>query len=256
MNFNFFYPNVSLVDFFIEEKIGFIKHRFFANGIDVKNGQFKRVFMVPSNDMIYDIIFDEDGEEKKIPTWQYYPEEKELDFFDDYFFPLLRIVKNKYVDNFNAKLNQDIHAPDSKMYFIESEINLINSYSNALNNISLYANYNTAKDRTKIVLEEIINILKSKMPNSFSDFNADKIMFNLNKKEVCQLFQKLSDLGFVNKDQAQEKELGALLEKHFLYYNEKSKKYMSMDKAYNYFSTLRTDAAYATPSKKLKKITF
>ncbi len=70
---NFGFPIVVLKDFFCNERLNFIINFFFSKGAEIYGKKLKRIYMVTSANMVYDTIIDEDGTQKEIPTWQYYP---------------------------------------------------------------------------------------------------------------------------------------------------------------------------------------
>ncbi len=181
-------------------------------------------------------------------------EERSLDFFKDYLIPLLKIKKENFIKEVDDKLENEMNSPESKLHYLENKITELLVYENEKNSIEFYNIYQSFNSIIYTVLEDLKSDLKSRIPNCTFDFNKDKIKFDLNKKEVCLLFSKLSDLGFLNNNQSSEKDLGALIEKHFMYLNERSKTYVNIDNADGYIKKLRTESRYATPSGKLKKL--
>lgn len=250
MNLNFELPDTDFSDFFSIEKLSSITNYFFNNGAPVKGNRLKRIYIVPGRTTIYDV----DEHKKQIPTFQYYPDDKELDFIDNYLMLILHNSKKHFINDIDKKLDNEMTSPQSKKHYLTINIDKLQEFINLKFNLKFYIEYESFSIEVDKVLCELIDELERKIPNCFSDFNQDKIKFKLSKKEVCILFKKISDLGFLHKDQSSDKELGLLLEKHFMYLNEKSKTYENITNADKYLNKLVNDPRYHNPSLNLAKL--
>jgi hypothetical protein len=204
--------------------------------------------------MVYDIVTNDDGVEEKVTNGQYYPEEKELDLFDDYLFPLLDSKSNYYMEKVDKKLKDELPSPESKLYYIESLIDELTKLENQKASIPFYNTHSKLESKIDSIINNLESFLNQRKPISLNRNIDDKIKFNLSKKEVCLLFTRLSDAGFLSHSQSSEKDIGDLIEKHFMYYDNKSHTYINITKADGYIKKLRLDERYATPSEKLDKL--
>jgi hypothetical protein len=107
------------------------------------------------------------------------------------------------------------------------------------------------KEELDAAVDNIRDFLEDLKPKHREDFTNDKIKFKLSQKDVCFLFSKLLQLNIIT--DADEKRLGELLEKHFLYYNRNAKDYKEMTSAYGYIQTIRNDK-FRQPSEEIKKL--
>ncbi|AUS05119.1 hypothetical protein [Pseudotamlana carrageenivorans] len=171
---------------------------------------------------------------------------------NDYFKDIIADIKRDYLYQVQKDVEGKYKFSREQLFiFVNSEIDLLEEYSNRIDKSEI-----TYKTKSCLVetIKQIIGVLNDNyLPNEFLSFEEDKIKFKLTKKEVVLLFKKMVDAGFINSKQSFDKELGKLLDKHFYYFDAKSKTYVKMNDSYKTIRKVNTDINHQTPSEILNK---
>lgn len=209
----------------------------------VKEGQFKRVVFGPGKDFV-------EGTDDRYPC-----ENNRIvkDFHADY---LQKIISSS-IESFMSHMEKDLsnpimHDPNPRYYYVTLQIEKLEE---VLVKIEQAEHLREVGSSFKEEIIKNIKLLKEKkLPKLYVEIEENKLKFKLSKKEVCLLFSRISDEGFISSDQAEEKDLGKLIDQHFMYQDSSTKKYYSITSAYKTIQKNRLDPRHQTESEKLKKL--
>ncbi|WP_299061689.1 hypothetical protein [uncultured Polaribacter sp.] len=236
-----FEHSLNSLDYFKSEtQFNKLYDRFKIAGTLVKGEKYKALFEIPGNQ-----YFDENGGEYIV-----FPEEKILDFYDDYLPNRIDSICDEYLNYFNRTLVFYNNNPQALYYNINTLI------ENVRDNIYFFQNlkFLPKEIREYLVkkLEELLHNLAPKKALKFSDdFEKDKIKLNFNKKEICYLFYWLKEFNFLEESTDNEK-LSELLAQHFLRRASIDKdEYLVIKDATAEFSKIKNGTTI--PSKKILK---
>ncbi|WP_224487869.1 hypothetical protein [Robertkochia flava] len=180
---------------------------------------------------------------------------------EDYFLHLLDKNLKKVINGIPTSHFEILEHQIRTKYILESEalfrlIELnIEYFQSLLPKINYSDHLYSYKPLIRKTIEYCIQKLHDEfLPKSFLNPEDNKIKFNLSKKEVCLLFTRLANDGIISIEQSGEKELGALIETHFLFNDSKSKSYRPITQAYKTIQKNRQDPRHQTESEKLNNL--
>ena len=209
----------------------------------IKEGQFKRVVLGPGSDVIEGSI-------------DRYPDDNiriVKDFHADY---LQKIIFGS-IESFMSQIEKELaypsmHDPNPRYYYVTLQIEKLEE---VLVKIEQTEHLKEVGSSFKEEIIKNIKLLKEKkLPKLYVEIEENKLKFKLSKKEVCLLFSRISDEGLISSDQAEEKDLGNLIDQHFMYQDPSTKKYFSITSGYKTIQKNRLDPRHQTESEKLKKL--
>jgi len=174
---------------------------------------------------------------------------KKIRFKEDFLSGLIEELKIEFKKRIiNSLKSEFAYDVEWKYLFISEELLNLEEYRTRLPEL---IHLEIIKEELDAAVENIRDFLEDLKPKHREDFSKDKIKFKISQKDLIFLFKKLIQLNIIT--HADDKRLGELLEKHFLYYDRKTKDYKEMTSVYNYILKIGNDE-FRQPSEEIKKL--
>lgn len=163
---------------------------------------------------------------------------KKVRFKEDFLLGLIEDFKIEFKKEILKSIKEEFNYDIDRQYlFISDELlklDVIKSRIPHLYHLQLII------DEFDAAVDNLSEFLEDLKPKHREDFTKDKIKFKTSAKEICILFKKLNNLKFLSP--IDDKRLGELLEKHFMYYDSRTKSYKNLNNAYGYIQKISGDS--------------
>lgn len=247
-----FYPECTLDSFF--SKTGIEYHfRVFQSGKSygmdkIEGNEATYSFNPPSEDII---------EKDEIPV-QYYPEreskELKINFFEDFLPSQFKRSFKKEVSKINCDLDS-LSIPDENKYkFISEKSEIFYRWLELSKELFESAELKTLRGTIDFELSDYIKELEARKPYRFEDFSKDKIKLRFGKNEIYFLFKSLYTFKKIPSSDFETRRIAELLEKHFMFYDNKLKDYKEITGMYKYIQNLERDLQRKNEENKFDEI--